>query len=257
MTSADCLLRLAGVGKAYRTLQVLQDISCSIARADVVSIIGPSGSGKSTLLRCIGLLEPVDTGMIWLNGAEIGFTRLVNGKRHVVRGVEIARTRRHIGMVFQNFNLFPHKTILENVMEGPLVVLRQPRQECREQAESLLQRVGIFEKRNEYLSRLSGGQQQRAAIARALAMKPDLMLFDEPTSALDPELKGEVLSVIQNLCAEGMTSIIVTHEMRFAREVSNRVMMFDAGRIVEEGAPDVIFTAPSRARTREFLQKVR
>jgi polar amino acid transport system ATP-binding protein len=257
VTTADCLLRLQAVSKTYRDLRVLNDISCTVARADVVSIIGPSGSGKSTLLRCIGLLEPVDAGTIWLNGAEIGFTRLVDGKRRAVRGAEIARTRRHIGMVFQNFNLFPHKTILENVMEGPLVVLRQARKECREQAEALLQQVGIFEKRNEYLSRLSGGQQQRAAIARAVAMKPDLMLFDEPTSALDPELKGEVLSVIQKLCAEGMTSIIVTHEMRFAREVSNRVLMFDAGQIVEEGAPDAIFTTPSRARTREFLQKVR
>lgn len=256
MTS-DYLLRLEGISKTYRDLRVLREISCTVDRADVVSIIGPSGSGKSTLLRCVGLLEPIDAGAIWLNGAEIGFTRLINGKRRQIRGGEIARTRRHIGMVFQNFNLFPHKTILENVMEGPLVVLRQPRKECREQAEELLQRVGIFDKRDEYLSRLSGGQQQRAAIARALAMKPDLMLFDEPTSALDPELKGEVLSVIQGLCAGGMTSIIVTHEMRFAREVSNRVLMFDAGEIIEEGDPETIFTSPSRPRTQEFLQKVR
>jgi polar amino acid transport system ATP-binding protein len=255
--TTDCLLRLEGVSKSYRDLHVLRRVSCTIQRADVMSIIGPSGSGKSTLLRCIGLLEPVNSGAIFLDGAEIGFTHDVGGKRRPVRGAEIARTRRRIGMVFQNFNLFPHKTILQNVMEGPLVVLRQSQKECRQQAEALLQRVGIYEKRDEYLSRLSGGQQQRAAIARALAMKPDLMLFDEPTSALDPELKGEVLSVIQGLCAEGMTSIIVTHEMRFAREVSNRVLMFDAGEIIEESDPETIFTAPSRQRTQEFLQKVR
>ena len=249
-------LRTEHLSKAYGPLEVLSDVSVSLARGDVVSLIGPSGSGKSTLLRCVGLLEPIDSGKIYLNDREIGFSRDEGERRIVVKNKEIASVRRRIGMVFQNFNLFPHLTTVENVMEGPLIVLRRSKSECREQAEQLLERVGIYEKRNEYVSRLSGGQQQRAAIARALAMQPEIMLFDEPTSALDPELRGEVLSVIRELCNEGMTSIIATHEMRFARDVSNQVLMFNDGKIIERGEPNQIFDAPKIARTREFLQLV-
>jgi polar amino acid transport system ATP-binding protein len=250
------ILRVEHVFKTYGVLNVLKDVSCNVKRGDVVSIIGPSGSGKSTLLRCIGLLEPIDAGRLFLDDEEIGFTLQIGTKRRARKDREIAAIRRRIGMVFQNFNLFPHKTIIENVMEGPLVVLRRPNAECREEAAQLLKRVGIYDKRDEFISRLSGGQQQRAAIARALAMRPEIMLFDEPTSALDPELRGEVLSVIRELCQEGMTSMIVTHEMQFAREVSNRVLMFNEGQIIEHGSPDQIFGTPKVQRTRDFLQKV-
>jgi ABC-type histidine transport system ATPase subunit len=250
------VLRIEQLSKSYGRLQVLNDISCSLIRGEVVSIIGPSGSGKSTLLRCTALLEPIDAGRICLNREEIGLERDVNGKRRPVKNNDVAAVRRRIGMVFQNFNLFPHKTVLENVMEGPLVVLRQDRRACQERADQLLARVGIYEKRHDYVTRLSGGQQQRAAIARALAMQPEIMLFDEPTSALDPELKGEVLAVIRELCVGGMTSIIATHEMRFAREVSNQILMFDNGRIIERGEPGEFFDAPKTARARDFLQRV-
>lgn len=251
------LLRVEELAKRYGSIAVLRGVSCAVNRGDVVSIIGPSGSGKSTLLRCVSLLEPADSGQMYLNGEEIGFKIEIDGRRRSVSNARMSLVRRRIGMVFQNFNLFPHKTILDNVTEGPRIVLRRPRAECETEAERLLARVGIIDKRNEYPSRLSGGQQQRAAIARALAMKPELMLFDEPTSSLDPELKGEVLEVIRDLCAEGMTSLIVTHEMGFAREISNRVLMFNEGRIIEEGDPHSLFEAPQNPRTRDFLQKVR
>lgn len=251
------LLRIEDLTKSYANLAVLREVSCTVNRGDVVSIIGPSGSGKSTLLRCVSLLEPVDSGRMYLDGDEIGFTIDVGGQRKPVSNSRMSSVRRRVGMVFQNFNLFPHKTILENVTEGPRIVLRRPRAECEAEAEHLLKRVGILDKRNEYPSRLSGGQQQRAAIARALAMKPQLMLFDEPTSSLDPELKGEVLDAIRDLCSSGMTSLIVTHEINFAREISNRILMFDGGRIVEEGDAQKLFESPQNPRTRDFLRKVR
>jgi polar amino acid transport system ATP-binding protein len=237
-------LHLAGVRKAFGSLEVLRGVDLRVDRGEVVCVIGPSGSGKSTLLRCINLLEPPEHGRILLEGKEI------------TAGDDVDFVRRRVGMVFQQFNLFPHKTVMENVTLAQEKVLRRPRAEARSRAEALLVRVGLADKLEEYPERLSGGQQQRVAIARALAMDPHLMLFDEVTSALDPELVLEVLDVIGELAAQGMTMIIVTHEMGFAREVANRVVFMDAGVIVEEGAPAALLDSPREERTRRFLGRV-
>ncbi|CCO07392.1 ectoine/hydroxyectoine ABC transporter ATP-binding protein EhuA [Desulforamulus hydrothermalis] len=244
------------VRKNFGKLQVLKGISLEVKQGEVVVIIGPSGSGKSTFLRCINHLEARDSGVVEVDGQPVGFSQSAGGRLLPVKGKDLCRLRSSIGMVFQRFNLFPHMTALANVMEGPVTVLGKSRQEARQLAEELLAKVGLADKADSFPSQLSGGQQQRVAIARALAMKPKLMLFDEPTSALDPELVGEVLAVIKNLAAEGMTMIIVTHEMGFAREVADRVVFMDEGKIIESGTPEQIFTSPRHPRTREFLSSV-
>ncbi|MFC4276875.1 amino acid ABC transporter ATP-binding protein [Achromobacter aloeverae] len=249
------MLDIENLGKSYGSLEVLKDINLRVHAGDVVAIIGPSGSGKSTLLKCINFLENYDQGAVRFDGQLVGYAER-DGKRAPASERSVNQLRSQMGMVFQNFNLFPHMTILENVIEGPTQVLRVPRDEAVRHAETLLARVGLAEKRDVKPTRLSGGQQQRAAIARALAMKPRLMLFDEPTSALDPELVGEVLSAMRQLAQEGMTMVIVTHEMGFARDVANRVVFMEGGYIVEEGPPDQVFSSPSNARTREFLSRV-
>jgi polar amino acid transport system ATP-binding protein len=247
------VVELTDVHKFFGNLHVLRGVSVSVAEGEVVSLIGLSGSGKTTLLRCLNHLERVDSGTVQVNGDLMGYTVDGNGRRRPSKPREIARRRREIGLVFQRFNLFPHLTALENVMSGPLRVLRAPKDEAKATAEQLLMRVGLGDKRDTYPAQLSGGQQQRVAIARALAMNPALMLFDEPTSALDPEMTGEVIDVIRELCDEGMTMIVVSHELSFIREVSDRVLVMDAGVIVEQGPPEAIFTAPRHARTRSFI----
>lgn len=241
-------LNVTGVSKRFGSLQVLDNINLQVAPGETVCLLGPSGSGKSTLLRCINWLERPDSGRVLIDGQTIGVTGGV-----VMNDRALAAMRTRIGMVFQHFALWPHLTVLQNVMEAPLHVLRRPAQEVRAEAEALLQRVGLFDKRDAFPARLSGGQKQRVGIARALAMKPSLMLFDEPTSALDPELVGEVLAVIRDLAQEGMTMVIVTHEMAFARDVASRVVFMDRGSVVETGTPEAFFTSPSTERARQFL----
>ena len=243
--SAGEALRIEGLRKSFGKLEVLRDIDLSVGEHEVVCLIGASGSGKSTLLRCVNLLEPIDSGRIAVAGEEI--TR---------RGVDVNRVRRRIGIVFQSFNLFPHMSVLRNVTLGPVKALGTPRARAEADAVELLERFGLLDKRDEFPDRLSGGQQQRAAIVRALAMKPDLMLLDEVTSALDPELVGEVLTVIKELAAGGMTMLIATHEMGFARDIASRVCFLDAGVILEQGPPEQIFTAPREPRTQQFLQRI-
>jgi polar amino acid transport system ATP-binding protein len=243
------------VHKYFGALHALDGISLEIAPAEILCIIGPSGSGKSTFLRCINQLERIDGGAIWVDGALAGYRR-VGDALHPLTDGEIARQRLSSGMVFQRFNLFAHMTALENIIEGPVIVQKQRKGEAVEAALALLQRVGLADKRDAYPAELSGGQQQRVAIARALAMQPRLMLFDEPTSALDPELVGEVLAVMRDLAASRMTMIVVTHELGFAREVANRVVFMDGGRIVEEGAPQDILATPRHQRTKEFISAV-
>lgn len=243
------------VYKSFGQLAVLKGISLSVERGEVVAIIGPSGSGKSTLLRCLNRLETLDQGLIEIEGE----TLAANGAdgRSVYAPEPQARTIcRKMGMVFQSFNLFPHLTVLENLIEAPQVVKGALRGEIEPAAAELLRKVGLFDKRDSYPSRLSGGQKQRVAIARALAMNPDIMLFDEPTSALDPELTGEVLKVMRQLAEERMTMLVVTHEMAFAREVANRVIFMDDGEIVEAGTPGEIFSNPSHPRTQAFLNSM-
>ena len=252
---ANAIVAAANVTKRFGDLRALNNVSLTIAPGTVQCIIGPSGSGKSTLLRCINQLEKIDQGAIWVDGQLIGF-RIKGDELHELSDAEIARQRLSTGMVFQRFNLFNHMTVLENIIEGPVTVLRRPRQEAIAEAEKLLARVGLSEKRNAYPIELSGGQQQRIAIARALAMKPKLMLFDEPTSALDPELVGEVLGVMRDLAASGMTMIVVTHELGFAREVATDVVFMDKGEIVERGPPNAVLVAPQQARTRDFIAAV-
>lgn len=249
------ILKISEVTKSFGKNLVLAGINLDVAAHDVVAIIGPSGSGKSTLLKCVNFLEPYDSGSILFDDQLVGY-REVRGKRRLAPDAVTRLIRKQFGMVFQNFNLFPHKTVIENVVEGPIQVLGSSKREAYAHAERLLARVGLADKRDARPSTLSGGQQQRAAIARALAMKPKIMLFDEPTSSLDPELVGEVLSTIRELVADGMTMLIVTHEMAFAREVASRVVFMDRGRILEEGPPSEIFTAPKESRTREFLARV-
>jgi polar amino acid transport system ATP-binding protein len=238
-------LRLDGIHKSFGRLEVLKGIDLSVADHEVICLIGSSGSGKSTMLRCINLLEPVDAGRIIVRGEEI-----------TARGVDVNRIRRHIGIVFQAFNLFPHMTVFRNVTLAPMEALGMSRPEAQARALELLERFGLADKRDEYPDRLSGGQQQRAAIVRALAMRPDIMLLDEVTSALDPELVAEVLNVIRELAAGGMTMVIATHEMGFARDIAGRVCFLDAGRILEEGPPDQIFSDPREERTRRFLRSI-
>jgi polar amino acid transport system ATP-binding protein len=243
------------VHKRFGRLEVLRGIDLAVMPGEVACIIGPSGSGKSTFLRCINHLERIDAGRMRVNGELIGY-RESGGRLHELRESEVARQRRDIGMVFQRFNLFPHMTAAENVMEAPRTVRREPRDAARRRAERLLDRVGLSDKYDTYPAQLSGGQQQRVAIARALAMEPKLMLFDEPTSALDPELVGEVLDVMRQLAREGMTMIVVTHEMGFAREVGDALVFMDGGRIVEAGDPRKVLGKPEHERTQAFLSKV-
>ena len=249
------ILQLEGVTKSFGKNLVLNGVDLDVASHDVVAVIGRSGSGKSTLLKCINFLEPYDGGSIYFSGELVGY-REEKGKRFLAKELVTRLIRKQIGMVFQSFNLFPHKSVIDNIIEGPTQVLGVSKAEAYANAERLLAQVGLTEKRDARPSTLSGGQQQRAAIARALAMKPKLMLFDEPTSALDPELVGEVLSTIRELAAGGMTMMIVTHEMAFARDVASRVIFMDQGRIAEQGPPETIFTKPSESRTREFLARV-
>ncbi len=253
--SGDVVVEATDVNKWFGKLHVLQDVSLQVKRQEVVVILGPSGSGKTTFIRCVNHLEKIQQGRIFVNGRLIGY-REVNGKLVEDKEANIAVQRQEIGMVFQRFNLFPHKTALENIIEAPTQVRGMGKAEALEMGQALLARVGLANKAAAYPSQLSGGQQQRVAIARALAMKPALMLFDEPTSALDPEMIGEVLEVMKELAREGMTMIVVTHEMGFAREVGDRVVMMDEGRIVEEATPETFFSHPTHERTKSFLAKI-
>ncbi|TFF14454.1 amino acid ABC transporter ATP-binding protein [Pseudomonas sp. BCA14] len=254
--SEELIIEALDVHKSFGELQILKGITLQVRRGEVVVLIGASGSGKTTFIRCINLLEDIQGGRIRVNGRPMGYRERSDGS--LVRDSErnIARLRRDIGMVFQRFNLFPHMTALENIIEAPIQVLGTPRAEALEQARGLLARVGLADKAGHYPSMLSGGQQQRVAIARALAMKPQAMLFDEPTSALDPETVGEVLQVMKELAEEGMTMVIVTHEMGFAREVADRVVVLDQGELIEQGSPEQIFSRPTHPRTRAFLSRV-
>jgi len=249
------MIRCENVHKRFGRLEVLRGVTFDVARGEVVVVAGPSGSGKSTLLRCINHLEKVNQGRIYVDGHPVGY-REVKGK-FVERGErEVARMRASIGMVFQRFNLFPHLTALGNVVDAPIHVRKMGRREAQEAGRAMLAKVGLGDKVDAYPAQLSGGQQQRVAIARALAMEPKVMLFDEPTSALDPELVGEVLEVMKSLAREGMTMIVVTHEMGFAREVADRAMLMDEGVIIEEGPPAQFFSNPRHERTKLFLSKI-
>lgn len=249
------MIQLEGIYKSFGDTQVLRGISLSIERGEVVCIIGPSGSGKSTLLRCINYLEQPERGRITIDGLN-AYRQIVKGKIRNDPVRRISATREKIGMVFQQFNLFPHLTALQNITEAPRQVKRMRKAEAEQKARSLLAQVGLAEKADHYPEELSGGQQQRVAIARALAMDPEVMLFDEATSALDPELVGEVLEIMRELAMQGMTMVVVTHEMAFARQVADRVIFMDHGVIVEEGTPQEIFGAPREERTRDFLRLV-
>lgn len=253
---SDAVLKINNLQKNFGGNRVLKGIDLEIAKSEVLVIIGPSGSGKSTFLRCLNFLEEYDHGEVLFSGRLVGYRKASHKRMIRASAREIANVRRRIGIVFQSFNLFPHKTVLQNVIEGPVYVLGTNRSEAERNARTLLERVGLASKADEYPSKLSGGQQQRAGIARALAMNPEVMLFDEPTSALDPELVGEVLDVMKSLAADGMTMIVVTHEMGFARDVADRVVVMDDGIIVEIGSPVDIFSNPSQVRTREFLRRV-
>jgi polar amino acid transport system ATP-binding protein len=249
------LVEIVGVTKRFGTVEVLQDVDLAVSVGEKVAIIGPSGSGKTTLLRCVAHLEQPTAGHVAIGGERIG-QKQVGGRWREMSDREIAHMRTGIGMVFQRFNLFPHLTALQNVMLGPTRVLRRSAAEVEPLARELLRKVGLAHKAGDYPERLSGGQQQRVAIARSLAMQPRLMLFDEATSALDPELIGEVLNVIRDLARDGMTMMIVTHEMQFAEDVADRVVFMDHGRIVDEGPPQELFRAPSHPRTQAFLRAV-
>ena len=249
------MVKAEGVHKRFGRLEVLKGITLEVMPGEAMCLLGPSGSGKSTFLRCINHLENIDAGRLSVDGELVGY-RQVGDKLHELREAEVARKRAEIGMVFQHFNLFPHMTALENVTCAPIRVKKRPRELARSQAGDLLERVGLADKVDSYPAQLSGGQQQRVAIARALAMDPKLMLFDEPTSALDPELVGDVLQAMQQLASEGMTMIVVTHEMGFARGVGDTVVFMDAGVVVESGKPSEVLGNPRQERTREFLSKV-
>nr|WP_312421703.1 amino acid ABC transporter ATP-binding protein [Anaerospora hongkongensis] len=246
------MIQMEKIYKSFAQTEVLHNVSLSVQKGEVVAVIGPSGSGKSTLLRCLSRLEVIDRGSISVGG-EVLAADSPGGKSQYAAENEARRICRKMGMVFQHFNLFPHLTVLENVIEAPQVVQGLSREAITPEAELLLRKVGLLEKKDAYPSRLSGGQKQRVAIARALAMKPDIMLFDEPTSALDPELTGEVLKAMRQLAEEHMTMVVVTHEMAFAREVAHRVIFMDKGEIVEEGAPQLLFNSPQHPRTQAFL----
>lgn len=244
-----------GVRKSYGRLEVLKGIDLTVNPGEVLCLIGPSGSGKSTFLRCINHLEKVDGGELSVDGELVGYRR-VGDRLHELRDREVCRKRAEIGMVFQRFNLFPHMSVLDNVISGPVRVKRESSVTAKQRAHELLERVGLADKVSVYPNQLSGGQQQRVAIARALAMAPKLMLFDEPTSALDPELVGDVLDVMRGLAADGMTMIVVTHEMGFAREVGDTLVFMDDGMVVESGDPRVVLASPQHQRTKSFLSKV-
>ncbi|WP_071460515.1 amino acid ABC transporter ATP-binding protein [Bacillus massilinigeriensis] len=237
------MIKTVGLNKSFGDLHVLKDIDMTVCESDVVCLIGSSGSGKSTLLRCLNFLEKKNSGSIFLRGKEIE-----------LKNVDVNTVRQKVGMVFQHFNLFPHMTVLENVMEAPIHVKKIPKAQAAKEAKELLRKVGLGDKMHVFPSKLSGGQKQRVAIARALAMKPEIMLFDEPTSALDPELVGEVLSTMKELALEGMTMVVVTHEMGFAREVADWIVYMDEGRIIEKARPEDFFQNPKEERTKEFLK---
>ncbi|MEU3456076.1 amino acid ABC transporter ATP-binding protein [Micromonospora sp. NPDC006766] len=249
------MVRAEQVHKAFGPLEVLKGIDLEVRAGEVCCLLGPSGSGKSTFLRCINHLEKINAGRIWVDGDLIGY-RERGGKLHELRDKEVAAQRRAIGMVFQRFNLFPHMTVLQNIVEAPVLLGQAKKAEARDRAAQLLERVGLSDKLGAYPGQLSGGQQQRVAIARALAMQPKLMLFDEPTSALDPELVGEVLDVMKDLARDGMTMIVVTHEIGFAREVGDSLVFMDGGVVVEQGNPREVIANPRHDRTKAFLAKV-
>lgn len=244
------MISIQGLTKSFGELEVLKGIDLDVRKGEVIVVIGPSGSGKTTFLRCLNILEIPTAGKISLNNEVVNFSGKVSRK-------EIDLIRRQSGMVFQSYNLFPHKTALENVMEGPIIVKKVSKEVARQKAKHLLEKVGLVDKVDFYPFQLSGGQQQRVGIARALAMEPQVMLFDEPTSALDPELIGEVLQVMKDLAKEGMTMVVVTHEMRFAQEVADKVIFMDNGRVIESDRPDVIFNNPQEERTRQFLNVIK
>ncbi len=249
------MVKAEQVYKSFGRLEVLKGINLEVAAKEVFVIVGPSGSGKSTFLRCINHLEKINAGRLSVDGELVGYTER-GGKLHELPEKEIARQRQDVGMVFQRFNLFPHLTAIENVMEAPVRVKKEPKGVVRERAQKLMDRVGLGDRTTSYPAQLSGGQQQRVAIARALAMEPKLMLFDEPTSALDPELVGEVLDVMRDLALSGMTMVVVTHEMGFAKEVGDQLVFMDGGVVVEQGHPRDVLTKPQHNRTREFLRRV-
>ncbi len=248
-TSPRDLLTVRGVRKSFGENLVLRDISFDVPAGTVTTVIGPSGSGKTTVLRTLNALDRADAGVITIGDVSVDFGRPTDR-------ATLSRFRAQSGMVFQSHNLFPHRTVIENVVEGPVVVQRRPRAEAREEAERLLAQVGLAEKADQYPYQLSGGQQQRVGIARALALRPELMLFDEPTSALDPELVGDVLKVIRDLARQGWTMVVVTHEIRFAQQVSDQVLFLAGGVVVESGPPERVLAAPEQARTRQFLQRI-
>ncbi|WP_457253554.1 amino acid ABC transporter ATP-binding protein [Pedococcus sp. P5_B7] len=256
MSTGDPLVHAVNVTKAFHGTEVLKGIDMDVHPGEVVCLLGPSGSGKTTFLRCINQLESIDGGRIWVDGDLMGYEDR-SGTLHRLTDKRIAAQRREIGMVFQRFNLFPHLTALENIMEAPIQVKGEKKKVVRGRALALLEQVGLKDKPNAYPAQLSGGQQQRVAIARALAMQPKLMLFDEPTSALDPELVGEVLLVMRQLAQDGMTMIVVTHEMGFARDVADRVVFMDGGVVVEQGPPSTVISNPQHERTRSFLRRMR
>ena len=249
------MVKAESVCKDFGALKVLKGITLDVQKGQVLVLVGPSGSGKSTFLRCINHLESVSAGRLYVDGELVGYHER-GGKLHEMKPREVAKQRRDVGMVFQHFNLFPHRTALENIVEAPLHVKKVKRKEAMDRARDLLEQVGLAEKASAYPAQLSGGQQQRVAIARALAMNPKLMLFDEPTSALDPELVGEVLGVMKKLAQEGMTMVVVTHEMGFAREVANELVFMDGGVVVEHGPPREVLSNPQHERTKAFLSKV-
>ncbi|MFF3666666.1 amino acid ABC transporter ATP-binding protein [Microtetraspora malaysiensis] len=249
------MVKAERVCKNFGHVEVLKGIDLEVQQGEVMCVVGPSGSGKSTFLRCINHLEKVDAGRLWVDGHLVGY-RQRGDKLYELREKEVAAQRRDIGMVFQRFNLFPHMTALQNVMEAPMLVKGESKDAAKARAEQLMERVGLSDRMGNYPSQLSGGQQQRVAIARALAMQPKLMLFDEPTSALDPELVGEVLDVMRDLAREGMTMVVVTHEMGFAREVGDSLVFMDGGVVVEQGVPREVLANPQHARTQAFLSKV-
>jgi polar amino acid transport system ATP-binding protein len=249
------MVKAEGVHKRFGRLEVLTGVSMEVQPGEVVCMLGPSGSGKSTFLRCINHLEKIDSGRLSVDGELVGY-RQEGDKIYELRDAEVCRERSEIGMVFQRFNLFGHMTAMENVLEAPIRVKKVKKNEAARRAKELLERVGLADKLDSYPAQLSGGQQQRVAIARALAMEPKLMLFDEPTSALDPELVGDVLDVMRQLAKDGMTMIVVTHEMGFAREAADRLVMMCDGAIIEEGSPEHFFTSPDHERTQQFLSKI-
>lgn len=254
-TTPDVMISAQGIHKAFGNNEVLRGVSLDLLRGEVVAVIGPSGSGKSTFLRCLNHLETIDRGTISIEGAVLARSE-GEAKAQYVSEAEIRKIGRKMGMVFQSFNLFPHLTVLENIIEAPVIVKGMKREDIIPKAEALLAKVGLAAKRDAYPNHLSGGQKQRVAIARALAMEPDILLFDEPTSALDPELTGEVLRTMRELAEEHMTMLVVTHEMGFAREVANRVIFMDGGYIVEQGPSEAFFAAPQHERTKAFLQNM-